>query len=74
MRRRYVHCPRTSGLWCKPSDARQHTQGNQQAEEEANKEAEAEIQRIREAGKKGQEKVINDLLSAVFEAHPTPIS
>ncbi|KAL2127871.1 hypothetical protein VTI74DRAFT_10033 [Chaetomium olivicolor] len=52
----------------------EHTQGNKAAEEEANREAEAKIREIREAGKKNQEKVINDLLSAVFDVHPTPVS
>lgn len=33
-----------------------------------------QIKQIQEAGKKNQEKVVNDLLSAVFEAHPTPVS
>ncbi|KAL2259224.1 hypothetical protein VTK26DRAFT_7172 [Humicola hyalothermophila] len=51
----------------------QHTQGNKQAEEEANREAELKIKEIREAGKKNQEKVINDLLSAVLDAKPVPI-
>ncbi|KAI7915721.1 hypothetical protein M0657_002231 [Pyricularia oryzae] len=49
-----------------------HTQGNKQAEEEANKEAETEIKEIKEAGKKHQDKVIKDLLKAVFEPHPVP--
>ncbi|TLS27477.1 hypothetical protein PpBr36_05449 [Pyricularia pennisetigena] len=49
-----------------------HTQGNKQAEEEANKEAETQIKEIKEAGKKHQDKVIKDLLKAVFEPHPVP--
>jgi V-type H+-transporting ATPase subunit G len=32
-----------------------------------------EIAKIQEAGKKGQDNVINDLLTAVFEAHPAPV-
>ncbi|KAK4119555.1 V-type ATPase [Parathielavia appendiculata] len=52
----------------------QHTQGNKQAEEEADREADAKIKEIQEAGKKHQDKVINDLLSAVFDVHPTPVS
>ncbi|KAL2186930.1 V-type ATPase [Thermothelomyces heterothallicus CBS 203.75] len=52
----------------------QHTQGNKQAEEEANREAEAKIAEIKEAGKKNQDKIIKDLLAAVYEAHPTPAS
>ena len=50
----------------------QHTQGNKQAEDEANKEAEARIKEIKEAGKKNQDKVVKDLLKAVFEVHPQP--
>jgi len=53
--------------------ARQHTQGNKQAEDEANREAEGKIAEIKEAGLKNQDKVIGDLLSAVFEVHPEPI-
>ncbi|KAL2022235.1 hypothetical protein VTK56DRAFT_5845 [Thermocarpiscus australiensis] len=52
----------------------QHTQGNKQAEEEANREADAKIREIKEAGKENQEKVINDLLSAVFNVKPMPVS
>lgn len=47
-----------------------HTQGNKQAEDEANKEAEARIKEIEEAGKKNQDKVVQDLLKAVFEVRP----
>ncbi|GAB1316416.1 H(+)-transporting V1 sector ATPase subunit G [Madurella fahalii] len=52
----------------------EHTQGNKQAEDEANREAEAQIKEIKEAAKKGQDKVINDLLSAVFEVQSVPAS
>jgi len=52
----------------------QHTQGNKAAEDEANKEADAKIVEIRNAGKKGQDKVTQDLLSAVFDVHPAPVS
>ena len=52
----------------------QHTQGNKQAEEEANREAEAKIREIKEMGKKNQEKVINDLLSAIWDVRPVPVS
>lgn len=48
----------------------EHTQGNKAAEEEANKEAEARISEIRTAGKKNQDKVVQDLLKAVFEVKP----
>lgn len=54
--------------------AGQHTQGNKAAEEEANKEAETKIKAIKAAGDKGRDKVINDLLKAVFDAKPVPPS
>jgi V-type H+-transporting ATPase subunit G len=41
---------------------------------EANKEAETKILEIKDAGKKGQDKVIKDLLSAVFDVKPVPPS
>ncbi|KAL2115397.1 hypothetical protein VTJ04DRAFT_9652 [Mycothermus thermophilus] len=44
----------------------EHTKGNKEAEEEAAREAEAEIQKIREAGLKAQDKVVEDLLNAVW--------
>lgn len=50
----------------------EHTQGNKQAEDEANKEAEAKIKEIKSAGKKNQDKVVADLLKAVFEVKPVP--
>ncbi|EXV01057.1 vacuolar (H+)-ATPase G subunit family protein [Metarhizium robertsii] len=48
----------------------EHSRGNQQAEEEASKEADKEIQIIREAGSKGQAGVVKNLLSAVFDVQP----
>ncbi|KAI3395399.1 hypothetical protein diail_1390 [Diaporthe ilicicola] len=50
----------------------EHSQGNKKAEEEANKEAEGKIKEIQAAGKKGQDKVVKDLLSAVFDVKPVP--
>jgi len=52
----------------------EHSKGNQQAEDEANKEAEKQIQSIKEAGKKGQADIVKNLLAAVLEAKPTPVS
>ncbi|KAI2602527.1 vacuolar ATPase [Hypoxylon sp. NC1633] len=52
----------------------EHTQGNKQAEDEANKEADTKIQEIQAAGKKSQGKVVEDLLKAVFEVKPVPPS
>jgi hypothetical protein len=48
----------------------QHSQGNKQAEDEANKDADAKIKEIQSAGKKGQSKVVTDLLKAVLESKP----
>lgn len=50
----------------------QHSQGNKQAEDEANKEAEVKIKEIKVAGQKGQDKVVKDLLKAVFDVKPVP--
>nr|XP_036584910.1 V-type ATPase [Colletotrichum truncatum]KAF6794678.1 V-type ATPase [Colletotrichum truncatum] len=52
----------------------EHTQGNKQAEDEANKEAEGKIKEIKDAGKKSQDKVVTDLLKAVFDVKPVPPS
>lgn len=54
------------------TDKHQHTAGNKEAEEEANKEADAKIKEIQAAGKKNQDKVVKDLLSAVFDVKPVP--
>jgi V-type H+-transporting ATPase subunit G len=48
----------------------QHTSGNKKAEEDANKDAETKMKEIKEAGKKGQDRVIKDLLKAVFDIKP----
>ncbi|PSS20679.1 hypothetical protein M430DRAFT_27698 [Amorphotheca resinae ATCC 22711] len=48
----------------------EHTSGNKKAEEEANKDAEAQIKQIQQAGKKGQDQVVKDLLKAVFDIKP----
>jgi V-type H+-transporting ATPase subunit G len=48
----------------------QHTSGNKKAEEDANKDAEKQIKEIQEAGKKGQDQVVKDLLKAVFDVKP----
>ena len=50
----------------------QHSKGNQEAEEEANKEAEKQIKDITESGKKHQGTVVKNLLSAVFDVKPVP--
>ncbi len=51
-----------------------HTEGNQAAEDKANREADAKIVEITAAGRTGQDEVIKNLLSAVFDVHPTPVS
>jgi V-type H+-transporting ATPase subunit G len=48
----------------------QHTSGNKKAEEDANKDAETKIKEIKEAGKKGQDQVVKELLKAVFDIKP----
>jgi V-type H+-transporting ATPase subunit G len=48
----------------------QHTSGNKKAEEDADKDAEAQMKSIKEAGKKGKDKVVKDLLKAVFDIKP----
>jgi V-type H+-transporting ATPase subunit G len=48
----------------------QHTRGNKKAEEDASRDAEAQIKSIKEAGKQGQDKVVADLLKAVFDVKP----
>ena len=50
----------------------QHSKGNQEAEEEANKEAEKQIKDITASGKKNQGTVVKSLLSAVFDVKPVP--
>ncbi|KAI5860833.1 vacuolar ATPase [Durotheca rogersii] len=52
----------------------EHTQGNKQAEDEANREAEIRIKEIQAAGKKGETTVVKNLLHAVFEVKPVPPS
>ena len=52
----------------------EHTQGNKQAEDEANREADAKIGEIQAAGKRSQSKVVDDLLKAVLEVKPVPPS
>lgn len=48
----------------------QHTSGNKKAEDDASKDAESKIQDIKGAGKKGQDKVVADLLNAIFDVKP----
>ncbi|KAG6000877.1 hypothetical protein E4U43_001474 [Claviceps pusilla] len=48
----------------------EHSKGNEQAEAEAAKEADAQIKTIKEAGSKGQATVVKNLLSAVFDVAP----
>lgn len=48
----------------------QHSEGNKEAEDEANKEAELKIKEIKAAGQKSQDKVVKDLLKAVFDVKP----
>ncbi|PKS07465.1 hypothetical protein jhhlp_006069 [Lomentospora prolificans] len=50
----------------------EHTEGNTAAEQEAMKDAEAKIKELQSRAQKNKDRVINELLSAVFEAKPTP--
>lgn len=50
----------------------QHSKGNEAAEQEANKEAEKQIEVIKQAGQKNQATVVKHLLDAVFEVKPLP--
>jgi V-type H+-transporting ATPase subunit G len=47
-----------------------HSSGNKKAEEEANKEAESQLEEIKITGKKSGDKVIKDLIHAVVEVKP----
>ncbi|POS86886.1 V-type proton ATPase-like protein subunit G, partial [Erysiphe pulchra] len=48
----------------------EHSSGNKKAEEDADNEVTKKIIEIRELGKKGQDKVVQDLLNAVYEVTP----
>ncbi|EEQ86782.2 V-type ATPase, G subunit [Blastomyces dermatitidis ER-3] len=48
----------------------EHSSGNKVAEEEANKEAEAKVQEIKDIGQKKGGQVIEDLIHAVTEVQP----
>ncbi|RQM07381.1 hypothetical protein DH86_00003111 [Scytalidium sp. 3C] len=48
----------------------EHTSGNKKAEDDADKEAQSKIKEIEAAGKKSSDKVVKDLLKAVFEVKP----
>ncbi|CAN8106331.1 unnamed protein product [Discula destructiva] len=50
----------------------EHSQGNKKAEEDANKEAEDKIKEIKNLGKKSQDKVVKDLLAAVYDVQAEP--
>ena len=48
----------------------QQSSGNQDAENEANKEAEAKLKEIDEAGDKSGDKVVEDLIKAITTPRP----
>ncbi|KXJ92120.1 V-type ATPase [Microdochium bolleyi] len=48
----------------------EHTAGNKQAEDEANREADGKIKEIKAAGQKSQAQVVDALLKAVAEPKP----
>ncbi|KAF6226290.1 hypothetical protein HO133_009156 [Letharia lupina] len=49
---------------------KKHTSGNKKAEEDASKDAEEQMKRIKEAGSKTGDKVVQDLLNVVTEVKP----
>lgn len=48
----------------------QHSSGNKQAEEQAEKKTDKELEEIKEIGKKSGPKVIDDLMKAVTDVKP----
>ncbi|PHH76667.1 hypothetical protein CDD80_1345 [Ophiocordyceps camponoti-rufipedis] len=52
----------------------EHGRGNKEAEDEAAKEAEQQIQVIKNAGQKSRDAVVKNLLEAVFDVKPVPPS
>ncbi|KAH8599107.1 H+-ATPase G subunit-domain-containing protein [Bisporella sp. PMI_857] len=48
----------------------EHTSGNKKAEDDASKDAEFKIKEITSAGSKGQDKVVKDLLEAIWNPKP----
>ncbi|KAI0390443.1 vacuolar ATPase [Xylariaceae sp. FL0594] len=52
----------------------EHTKGNKDAEDEANREADEKIKEIKSAGKQHQAKVVEELLKAVLDVKPVPPS
>ena len=48
----------------------QHSSGNKKAEQDANKDAESQLKDIKEAGGKGGDKVVKDLLQIVMDVKP----
>ncbi|PHH59848.1 hypothetical protein CDD81_2455 [Ophiocordyceps australis] len=50
----------------------EHSKGNKEAEVEASREAEKQIQIIKEAGNKGRAQVVKNLLVSVFDVKPVP--
>merc|ERR1711939_302827 len=48
----------------------EQSSGNKKAEDDANKDAEAKVKEIQEAGKKSGKKVVEDLIKAVTSPHP----
>lgn len=52
------------------SSSQQHSSGYKKAEDDANKEAEAKLQEIKDAGKNKGDKVIDGLLHALVDVKP----
>ncbi len=52
------------------ANTKQQSSGNKQAEDDANKEAEAKLKEIDAAGKESGDKVVEDLIKAVTTPRP----
>jgi V-type H+-transporting ATPase subunit G len=48
----------------------QHTSGNEKAQDEADRDAEAQMKQIKTVGEQGRDKVIADLLRTVLDVRP----
>ena len=51
----------------------QHSSGNQKAEEDAKKDTDLKVKEINELGNKKGAEVVNQLITAVVNAHPEPL-
>jgi len=52
---------------------KEHSSGNQKAEEDAKKDTDLKVKEINELGNKKGAEVVNQLITAVVNAHPEPL-